>query len=262
MDRPLVMTAEQLAETYNISIKSIVSNFPRTQAAIEKKCGDRIEKEGRGKNARYVIKDLSRIDTSRVITIYESKEVNKLPMKEVVGLIDINFLTFISIVSSPQRSFRGSYYDLLHYMDIDATAQDVEMIKGILYDLANKGLILFVEDNSVPDDPYFLAAVRHKAEKEMNLEIDTIKKLQVIAQKEGKKSWIPLMKVYIAVALLKQPCTIKKLSATTGLSDYKVRDCLVALEKNNILIKQVERIGNPTEGIYYCIGTNISLNAF
>lgn len=262
MDRPMVMTAEQLAEAYDISVKSITSNFPRTQAAIEKKCGDRIEKEGRGKNARYIVKDFSRIDQTRAVTIYESQEMNKLPMKEAVGLMDINFFTFVSIVGSPQRTFRGSYYDLLHYMEIDAQPQDIETIKRILHELADDGLILFMEDNSVPDDPYFLAAVRHKAEKEMSLDINMLLRLQEIAKQENRKSWFPLMKVYIAVALLQQPCTIKKLSDITGLSDYKVRDCLVALEKNNILIKEVERVTDPLEGVSYCIGTRVTLNAF
>jgi hypothetical protein len=125
-----------------------------------------------------------------------------MPMESVVGLMDINFFTFISIVGSPQSTFRGSYYDLLKYMDIDARPEDAGIIREVLQGLAERNLIMFIEDNSVPSDPYFMAGIRHKAEQEMNLEIGLLTRLQEIARAEKRKSWIPLMKTYIAVMML------------------------------------------------------------
>lgn len=262
MEKAIGMTIEELAETYGLSVSSIQSNFPRTQKTIFKHTGDIIEKEGRGKNARYVIKDMSRDDPKRAVTIYKSAENNPMPMESAVGLIDINFFTFISIIGSPQSTFRGSYYDLLRYMEIEPTPEDAGVIRQVLQQLADDNLILFIEDNSVPNDPYFIAGIRRKAEKEMNLEIGTILKLQEVARAQKRKSWIPLMKTYIAVQLLNQPCTIKKLSDLTGMSDYKIRDCLVTLEKENILVKDLAYETDELGGFRYCVGTNILLNAF
>jgi hypothetical protein len=80
---------------------------------------------------------MSRDDSKRAVTIYKSQENNPLPLESAVGLIDINFLTFISIVSSPQSTFRGSYFDLLKYMDIEATPQDAGVIRQVLQNLAD-----------------------------------------------------------------------------------------------------------------------------
>jgi hypothetical protein len=61
---------------------------------------------------------------------------------------------------------------------------------------------LFIEDNSVPNDPYFMAGIRRKAEKAMNLDMNTILCLRDIARDQRRKDWIPLMKTYIAVLML------------------------------------------------------------
>ena len=256
------MTIEELADTYGLSVSSIQSNFPRTQKTIFKRTGDIIEKEGRGKNARYIIQDMSRNDPNRAVTVFQSQETNRMPMASAVGLMDIHFFTFISIVASPQSTFRGSYYDLLKYMDIEATPEDAGVIRQVLQNLADKNFIMFIEDDSVPNDPYFMAGIRHKAEKEMNLEIGTLLRLQAIARESKKKSWIPLMKTYIAVMMLQQPCTIKGLSELTGLSDYKVRDCLVALEQDNILVRDKAYETDASGAFRYCVGQNVLLNAF
>ena len=62
------------------------------------------------------------------------------------------------------------------------------------------------------------------------------------------------MKTYIAVMMLDQPCTIKKISELTGLSDYKVRDCLVTLEEHNVLVKDKAYATDAIGSFRYCIG--------
>lgn len=262
MEKAIGMTAEELADAYGLSVSSIQSNFPRTQKTIFKHTGDIIEKEGRGKNARYIIKDMSRDDPKRAVTIFQSQENNALPMESAVGLMDINFFTFVCIVGSPQSVFRGSYYDLLKYMDIEPTPEDAGVIRQVLRKLADENLIMFIEDDSAPNDPYFMAGIRRKAEKEMNLEIDILVRLQEIARAQKRKSWVPLMKTYIAVRMLNQPCTVRRIAELTGLSDYKVRDCLVTLEENNVLIRDLAYVTDELGGFRYCIGQNVLLNAF
>ena len=252
------MTAEQLATTYDISLNTISSNFPRTQQAIKKKYGVIVEKIGRGKNATYMIKDFDRTDPNRALTIYESKERNLIPMSSAVGLIDINFFIFIGIVSSPQQSFRGSYLDLLSYLEVKATMEDILEVKKALKELADRNLIMYIEDDS--DPMYFMAGIKRKAEQTMELQIKTIQAFQRIS--EGtKRSWMTLMKVYIAIELSKQPCTAKNLAALTGLSEYQVRGAIKTMAEHNLLAKEVIRSHDFISDTYYCLGTQIDLNA-
>lgn len=253
------MTAEQLAATYDISLSTITSNFPRTQQAIKKKYGVVVEKIGRGKKAIYMIKNFERSDPNRALTIYESKEKNLIPMASAVGLIDINFFVFIGIVSSPQRSFRGSYLDLLQYLEVAATAEDIITVKKALQELADHNLIMYIEDDT--DPMYFMAGVKRKAEQSMELQIKTIQAFQRIT--EGtRRSWMSLMKVYLAIELSQQPCTAKNLAELTGLSVYQIRGAIDTMAKNNLLSKEVIRSYDIASDTYYCLGTQVDLNAF
>ena len=133
MQTQTTFSAQEIVDKYQVSLTTLKRNFTQCQKSIEKKFGVRLSKEGRGANTYYYIEDFSHTDPSRALTLYESLETNLVPMDLAVGLLDINFLTFIGIVSSPQRSFRGSYLDLLKYIDIQATsAEDIQKIKEVL----------------------------------------------------------------------------------------------------------------------------------
>ena len=94
---------------------------------------------------------------------------------------------------------------------------------------------MYMED---PSDPmYFMAAVQKKTEEEMELEISAILAFKNMV--EGtRKSWIPLMKVYFALCLLEQPCTIEELCEITKLTQYKIRDSLNILSEHRVIIKE------------------------
>ena len=260
MQNPTTFSAQDIIDKYQVSMTTLKRNFSQCQKSIEKKYGVRISKQGRGDNTYYYIEDFSHSDPSRALTLYESLETNLVPMDIAVGLLDLNFLTFIGIISSPQRSFRGSYIDLLKYIDIQATsADDIQKIKAVLQHLVDKQYIMYMED---PSDPmYFMAAVQKKTEEEMELEISAILSFQNMV-KGTRKSWIPLMKVYFALCLLDQPCTIEELTNITKLTAYKVRDSLDILASHNVLIKARITKCDPVNKQFYCLGTQIDLNAF
>ena len=260
MNQQSIFTAQDIVDRYQVSLTSLKRNFSRTQQSIEKKFGVRISKEGRGENTYYFIEDFSHSDPSRALTLYESLETNLVPMDLAVGLLDLNFLTFIGIISSPQRSFRGSYLELLKYIDIQATsAEDIQKIKEVLQHLVEKQYIMYMED---PSDPmYFMAAVQKKTEEEMELEISAILSFKKMVE-NTRKSWIPLMKVYFALCLLEQPCTIEELTEITKLTSYKVRDSLSILAEHNIIIKEKVTKVDPINKKYYCLGSHIDINAF
>ena len=253
------LTIEEVSERYEVAISTLKKNPSRTFEMIRKKYGVSLRKEGRGGNAVFYIENVDYIDPSRALTLYQSLEKNFIPAKAAASLLDINFLVFIGIITSPQRAFRGSYLDLMKYLELEPNINNVETMRQVLTSLADNNYIIYVEDDT--DPLYFLAGVKRKVEKELVLEIETILKFQQYV--EGtRKSWIPLMKVYLALFVVQQPCTIKQLSNCTGLTEYKVRDSLSILEKHNVILKKREVVKDHFSECYYCLGTNIGVLAW
>lgn len=254
-----IMTAEELSAKYNIALSTLKRNFARSQESLKKKYGITIEKTGRGDATLYTIKDFSRVDPSRAVTLYESIETNLVPASIAAGLLDVHFLVFIGIISSPQRSFRGSYVDLLKYLEIEPiTKETIAQAKEVLVALAEKDYIMYMEDKT--DPMYFMAAILRKTESDMELEIAAILNFKHFV--EGtRKQWIPLMKVYLALHVLQQPCTIKKIADITGLTEYKVRDSLTILVEHNVILKEKVIHQDPISQNFYCLGTQIDINA-
>lgn len=254
-----ILTAQEVADAYHVSLSSLQTNFNRTKESIKKKYGITIEKVGRGAAAQYHIVNFSYQDTSRALTLYSSLETNCVPIAAAASLLDLHFLIFIGIISSPQRVFRGSYLELLQYLDLKPSRENLQSAKQALYSLAEKDYIMFLEDKT--DPTYFMAGVLRKTETEMELEIQAVLYFKHLVEKT-RKSWIPLMKVYLALHIVGQPCTIAELADITNLSEYKVRDSLAILYDNNMLLKEKVIHRNPVTQDFYCLGTNISLNAF
>ena len=257
----LIMTAEDVAAKFGIAVSTLKCNFNRTKETIEKKYGVILSKSGRGKDCFYIIENFEHSDPSRAVTLYQSMENNLVSAPIAAKLMDLHFLVFIGIVSSPQRAFRGSYLDLLKYIDIDIspTVEDIEKIREILRNLAENNFIMYVEDKT--DPMYFMAAILRKTENEMRLELDAIRLFQKLVS-GTRKSWIPLMKTYLALNFLDQPCTINNLIEATGLSEYKVRDSLSILSANNIIVKDKQVLYDKITKEFYCLGTQIDINAF
>ena len=252
------MTLDELVELYDLNKSTVLQQFPRTQKSIEKKYGVTVEKVGRGANARYIVKNVEYVDPTRALTLYDSKENNLIPIQSAAGLLDLHFLIFVAIVSTPLRAFRGSYIDLLNYIEIEPSLDNIRNTREILHILAARNYIMYMEDKT--DNMYFMAAILRNTEKELKLEIKAILHFQNLVT-GTKKSWVPIMKTYLALHFLQQPCTINDVCAATSLSIYKVRDCLKLLSDNNIILKQrIYTSGAPGE--VFCLGQEIDINAF
>ena len=259
MEQQIMFTAEEIAERYNVALSTLKKNPARTFEAIKKKYGIGLRKEGRGADVKYYIENCDYVDMNRAVSLYQSLEDNLIPARAAAGLIDINFLVFIGIVSSPQRVFRGSYIDLLKYLELEPKAEEIPLLRDILTTLEKKDFIMYKEDST--DPMYFMAAIKRKTEKEMHLEIEAILKFQKFVE-NSRKSWIPLMKIYLALHVLDQPCTTQELMECTGLTEYKVRDSLSILEKNNVILKQREVVRDIITKEYYCIGSTIDIKTW
>ena len=96
-----ILTAAEVSERYEVALSTLKKNPTRTFEMIAKKYGVTLRKEGRGENTRYYIENINYIDPTRALTLYQSLEKNLIPAKAAAGLLDINFLVFIGIITSP-----------------------------------------------------------------------------------------------------------------------------------------------------------------
>lgn len=251
-------TAEQIANQYGFEISTLKDHFSRVQKSIYKKYGIMIDKMGRGEKTQYYIKDISLEDNNRAPTIFQSKEQNIIYPRTAASLDNLYLLTFIGIVVSPQRVFRGSYMSLLSYLELPISAQNIFEIKQVLAELEKRNLIMFAQDKT--DSNYFMAGIVRRAEIEMAFDIKLLSYFKSLVENR-KKSWIPIMKVYLAVNTLRQPCSTQQIARITGLSEYKIRDCLKILAQNNFISKRTI-YEKEDEETFYCKGTQIDINAF
>lgn len=247
-----IMTLEELCNKYQISESSVTRAFPRTKEAIYKKFGIEIEKQGRGKSAVYIEKNLP--DDKRALTMYQEKKENMLINNESLSLINFDFLVFLGIVSTPMSMFRGRRDDFLEYIGEHASAENLFKLEVALDNLVEMDLI-----TSLKDEDYIIVYIKRKAEKEMKLGIEMVQKCRMLAERNNKRSWIPLLKVWLGmqVAFNEQPVKMDRLEEITGMSYAQIRDARKILETDEIFKLQKVYRSRLT-----CVGMSIDLNAF
>lgn len=176
----------------------------------------------------------------------------------MLRLMNWDFLAFLAIVISPLLTFRGSYKDFLKYIGVPTSAEHIKSIKEALKQLEEREFIIYKEDTST-DEGYFVAAIVRSAECNMKTGINMIRKCKEIAENNNKRSWIPLLKVWIGVieAEKNQPFTNEDIAKITGLSEYQIRESKKLLESNDIFKTKKEYI-DPR----LCLGQSVELNGF
>jgi predicted transcriptional regulator len=83
-----------------------------------------------------------------------------------------------------------------------------------------------------------------------------------LSRENGKKSYIPLFKVIVALTMLskKETITYTQITGMTGLSSYQIKEQLRILdEKNKIRIGRLQY--EVKENYIRCIGRQIDINA-
>lgn len=246
------MNLKEISEKYNVSESSLKTSFPRSQKAIYKKYGVTIVKIGRGKDATY--REEYEKD-NRSINMYE-EEKDSLPLsKESLKMINWDFMIFLAIIITPMAVFRGSFEDFLKYIEIPVNKKNLKMLKETLISLKERDYIEFIVDKT--DSNYFIAALYKKVEEELQISSKMVSDCKRLAEKYNKKSWIPLLKVWLGVQILskKRSYTVKELERITGLSSYQIRE-------NNKILKesQIYKTFKVYENVKCCIGTKVDLN--
>ena len=248
------MDAQELCKRFNVSESSLKNQFKRTAESILRKYGVQIEKRGRGKNTTY---EEVTVEDQRALTIFDEQKSIVLA-KDSVKLMNWELLVLIAVIATPMLVFRGSYKDFILYTGLKPTESAVAALKEALMKLEEKGYILYKSDLSTNEE-YFVASLYRAMEKEMNVEISMIKRCQWIAQKHNKKSWLPLLKVWVGmkIASEEQPFTNGKLAEITGMS-------IPAIVENKKMLEEDEVFRTKRAYLDYqtCIGQVVDLNGF
>jgi len=168
-----------------------------------------------------------------------------------------DFIIFLAIVITPMGVFRGSFTDFLKYVEINVTETNIEALKDALLDLQERNLIDYKVDKT--DNDYFTANIYRKVEIDMKIGIGMVKDCKRIQEKYHKRSWIPILKVWLSINMFvedgRQPYTVSDIKAMTGLSDYQVRES-VKLLKNSQVFKTSKAYASYAK----CLGTVADLN--
>ena len=264
------MTLTEVSEKYGIAESTLKAQFPRAQKSILKKYGVQIMKLGRGADATYEEVDLRETDL-RAFSLFDEPSSEFYIKEDSLKLGIDDFLVFCAIAAIPNCVFRGSFEDFLGYVQTGATRENIDKLKGALVNLEESDLIMYQLDRT--DKNYFIASILRKAELDYAVEIESIRICKSIAEKENKRSWIPLMKTYLGVQQLQlnQPFTMEQLGELTNQSPYQIRESKRLLEKHNAIkatpaYQTVEDdTYNKMKGKGYSkirVGTNVDINAF
>jgi hypothetical protein len=247
------MTAKELCEKYGVTEGTLKSNFSRVQKSILKKYGVNITKIGRGEKVSYQETE----SDCRAMTIFQEDKEKIFLDEQSLQLKNFNFLVLLAIVTTPMLVFRGSYKDFLAYVSKPATKDNINSLKEALDMLVEKEYISLTIDKTNSD--YFVAALYRKVEEEMNVGIAMVQMCKKLAEDNGKKTWIPLLKTWlgIQVAAENQPFTMGQLMALTGLNDRQIRESRKILEQNDIF-----KTSKAYLSYNICLGTNVDLNGF
>lgn len=248
------LTAQEVCDKYKVAMSSLKSQFKRTQEKIKLKTGVLLEKQGRGENTRY-------IETYPQALTYDD-ELNRVEsfslVLEALSLADWQLLVLICVLSTPFGAFRGNGKTFLEYYRMGSTETRIREIENAVKELEKHEWIEVIYDKTT-DEGYFTIYVKRAMEKQLIIEYPQIETCRQIMDKYKQRSFIPLLKVWLATEELQkiQPYTVKQLQELTGLSEYAIRESNKLLVQENIY-GQKKIYVDPT----VCLGRNVEFNAY
>ena len=246
------MTIEEVSATYDVAVSTLKNAFPRAQASILKKYGVKIIKTGRGASANY-IEEIA--DDQRANTMYEEVKTSFMINSDQLSMMNWDFHVFLGIITTPMFVFRGSYEDFLRYLEVKVNADNIKELKVALEHLAARDFIHYTIDKT--NDNYFIAALWYQTTKDMEIGIEMVVACRKLAKTYNKKSWVPLLKTWLAVQMMskQQPYKMEQLKEMTGLSDYALRESCRILEDCEVF-----KTSRAYKSFLCCAGKNVDMN--
>ena len=248
------MTLQEICQKYGVSENSMKNQFARTVEKIRMKHGVLIEKSGRGASATYTETYLQALTYDD-----EQNRVENFPIVlEALSLAEWQFLVLLCVLSSPFGVFRGNARTFLEYYRMGATDSRIKEIEIAVQELTKNEWIDIIYDKST-DEGFFTLYVKRAMEKELIVKFPQIQACRKIMDKHKQRSFIPLLKVWLATEELQkvQPYTVAQLEAMTGLSEYTIRKTNKILQEEEIMQMHKVYADQTT-----CLGREVDINAF
>lgn len=247
-----VLSLEQFCERYNLSESTVQTNFSRVKNNLLKKNID-VCKEKWGDKTVYLV---------------EQKYSNKnLPIfytdfKSLQQFDDLKFNILLTLSSLENSAYCGKVSQLLEEkMGLKVTNRACESLIAAVAELEKEGYLLI--NTKEIQKGYILLGLSSKMAQELSFRRPLIEMCKELSREKGKKSYIPLFKVIVALTMLskKETITYTQITGMTGLSSYQIKEQLRILdEKNKIRIGRLQYEVN--DNYIKCIGRPIDINAF
>ena len=250
------MTIKEISKKYDISESYIKNQFKKAQASILKKYGVNIYKEGRGDKTCYFEEDLT---GSRALTLFdEQKSILNIDQQNI-SLDKWAFLVMLAIAATPMCVFRGTYKNILEYVGMQPTAANEKVVIAALEWLKDNDIIIYKQDKSTSEN-FFIAGFYRDIEKKVEVSIRNIKIIKQLADSNGVREWVTLLKVYTAIDQLCQEnkvFTLQDVSDMVGVSSKTIAKYRDVLAKNDYIKTQKVYIA-----LNKCVGQSIDINNF
>ena len=255
------MTKQELCKKYNLTDNAVTKHFSRCQEQLFKKYGIKLEKEGRGDKANYIISDIpATLDIRQSIEfIQDAHKDIIMDQQTFIDLIDWNFMVFMGITLCPMTTFRGTCKDFLNYVGIKKINDtNIQHLKKSLKELSEHGVIMYAIDETNTD--YFWAGIYRKVETELKIGVDMVQRCMKLQKENSMNSWVPLLKTWLGLQIIsldykQETFTMNELEVLTGVNKKMLTKCKQILERDNLF--QTSRAYITANK---CIGQNINLN--
>lgn len=248
----MFLLMEELCRQYEVQESHVRHNFKQFSKDILKNYNIKLTKIGRGKNIYFLEEYINEWtgepwngyiwDKNKDEIIFSDKTLS-LP------LTNLDFTVFLALLFAPMNAIATSYEGLAYYLEMPITEESVLKLRASLKNLEKNQIIMLQHDSlkenvdELPEEEkeFFIAVLRAGITMNASIKFDK-EKIQVckqLAQQYRKRSFIPMLKVWLGIEHLKekQPFTITQLQEITGLSLYNIRESIKILENSNIFLR-------------------------
>lgn len=256
----MLLNAKELCDLLQISESTLRTKFKRTQENA-KKDGYIITKKGRGKSSYYEV-IVEKGSTELAETIFqENKEDIKVDYNWL-HMSQVEFNLLLMLLMCPMKVYRGTYSDMCKYLELSARTSTFNNLKEGIISLANKNFI-----GVMPDEDIVTLTLKRDVERNyLNFDSELMRISKSIAADKGIRSWISVMKVWLAVRVAVaenvEKVVTERLQELTGLSGKTVVKCLEGLAENNVLKSKKIMFVSEDRKFVRCVGKKIELNGF
>lgn len=259
------MTPEQFAELMGVTTQYLSKYNARVIAKAEKEKGLIIRKEGRGKNAKYLLESL---DESQ--SIFENNDYSFDFDKEFISYKDLKFKILLTLTLKPDRTFfEGELEELAKEIGIEleqvkdenskkTNDRWIKKIHEAILELQEEEVIVAYFDKKQKKKKVWVLFIRPSA-KENLIPINTdgiIYAKKLCDAKEINIKWENFLKVWLALKVFKLDNVEKFKTATieqmTGISkttilkviNFMKQEGMLEVDRNVVYIRETKSFCN------------------